>query len=101
MVPLGIMKSERIKMASRTKLHTMIIWPRCEKLRRGRSVRKYELKTNCLTKKKEFVMETNDYKKAVNNAVELIKAGDFVSEWDACGIGEEKENEAWSEAWSN
>lgn len=44
-------------------------------------------------------METENYRKAVNNAVELIKAGDLVSDWDACGIGEELENEAWNEAW--
>lgn len=44
-------------------------------------------------------METNSYKKAVNNAVEIIKSGDLGAEWDACGIGEEMENEAWSEAW--
>lgn len=55
-------------------------------------------KMNCLTKKKNK-METENYRKAVNNAVELIKAGDYVSDWDACGIGEEMENEAWSEAW--
>lgn len=48
---------------------------------------------------KKEIMETNSYKKAVNNAVEIIKSGDLGAEWDACGIGEEKENEAWSEAW--
>lgn len=56
MVPLGIMKSERIKMASRTKLHTMIIWPRCEKLRRGRCVRNVRIENELFNEKKERVM---------------------------------------------
>ena len=58
MVPLGIMKSERIKMASRTKLHTMIIWPRCEKLCRGRCVRKVRIENELFNEKKERVMFT-------------------------------------------
>ena len=68
-----------------------------------RGIASWSLCTKCtkneLFNEKKEIMETNSYKKAVNNAVELIKAGDYVSDWDACGIGEEMENEAWSEAW--
>lgn len=57
MVPLGIMKSERIKMASRTKLHTMNVWPRREKLRRGRCVRNVRMNNELFNEKKRICYE--------------------------------------------
>jgi hypothetical protein len=55
MVPLGIMKSERIKMASRSKLHTMNLWPRCEKLCRGRDVRNVRMNNEFFNEKNELL----------------------------------------------